>query len=273
MDALSISVISLIVLVIISFVFLPVLRHKLSVRDGMKFYFDGRYQLFVFAHSRFDKVREGKQVYERYRDFVKALYNKDNFDKAKSEHENNQRRINLSFLSEVVEDEQFVRRFFYGESLPYGKFLEMEEEWEMRPVKAVDGDSTDVSADIQSEEGTTVKSKTRRNQLDAVLKDILSEKAPDNTEDYAAKFVRIKQQADDLIHLYYALQQAQYVNCDWKTFYHTIKNSYPEYITREERTFRGAKAKRDNTDSSYEMNQNHLIEQRIIEQIQSNLNP
>lgn len=135
MDALSISVTCLVILVIVFFLLIPKLRYKLSVRDGIRCYFNSRYQLFVFAHSRFGKVREGKQVYERYRDFVKALYNKDNFDKVKSEHQNNQTRINLSFLADVVDDEQFVRRYFSGDSLPYDRFLEMEEEWETRPVE------------------------------------------------------------------------------------------------------------------------------------------
>lgn len=136
MDALSISVTGLVILVIVFFLLIPRLKYKLSVRDGIRCYFNSRYQLFVFAHSRFGKVREGKQVYERYRDFVKALYNKDNFDKAKSEHQNNQTRINLSFLADVVDDEQFVRRYFSGDSLSYARFLEMEEEWEKRPIES-----------------------------------------------------------------------------------------------------------------------------------------
>jgi len=135
MDALSISVTCLVILVIVFFLLIPKLRYKLSVRDGIRCYFNSRYQLFVFAHSRFGKVREGKQVYERYRDFVKALYNKDNFDKVKSEHQNNQTRINLSFLSDVVDDEQFVRRYFSEDSLSYARFLKMEEDWETRPVE------------------------------------------------------------------------------------------------------------------------------------------
>ena len=69
MDALSISVTCLVILVIVFFLLIPKLRYKLSVRDGIRSYFNSRYQLFVFAHSRFSKVREGKQVYERYRDF------------------------------------------------------------------------------------------------------------------------------------------------------------------------------------------------------------
>ena len=149
MDALSISVTCLVILVIVFFLLIPKLRYKLSVRDGIRCYFNSRYQLFVFAHSRFGKVREGKQVYERYRDFVKALYNKDNFDKAKSEHQNNQTRINLSFLADVVDDEQFVRRYFSGDSLPYDKFLEMEEEWDMRPTKPEPSIEKDVRTDIE----------------------------------------------------------------------------------------------------------------------------
>lgn len=149
MDALSISVTCLVILVIVFFLLIPKLRYKLSVRDGIRSYFNSRYQLFVFAHSRFSKVREGKQVYERYRDFVKALYNKDNFDKVKSEHQNNQTRINLSFLSDVVDDEQFVRRYFSGDSLPYDRFLEMEEEWDMRPTKPEPSIEKDVKTDIE----------------------------------------------------------------------------------------------------------------------------
>lgn len=149
MDALSISVTCLVILVIVFFLLIPKLRYKLNVRDGIRCYFNSRYQLFVFAHSRFGKVREGKQVYERYRDFVKALYNKDNFDKVKSEHQNNQTRINLSFLSDVVDDEQFVRRYFSGDSLPYDRFLEMEEEWDMRPTKPEPSIEKDVKTDIE----------------------------------------------------------------------------------------------------------------------------
>lgn len=149
MDALSISVTCLVILVIVFFLLIPKLRYKLSVRDGIRCYFNNRYQLFVFAHSRFGKVREGKQVYERYRDFVKALYNKDNFDKAKSEHQNNQTRINLSFLADVVDDEQFVRRYFSGDSLPYDRFLEMEEEWEKRPIESKPPIGKDVKKNIE----------------------------------------------------------------------------------------------------------------------------
>lgn len=149
MDALSISVTCLVILVIVFFILIPKLRYKLSVRDGIRSYFNSRYQLFVFAHSRFGKVREGKQVYERYRDFVKALYNKDNFDKVKSEHQNNQTRINLSFLADVVDDEQFVRRYFSGDSLPYNRFQEMEEEWEKRPIESKPPIEKDVKKNIE----------------------------------------------------------------------------------------------------------------------------
>lgn len=273
MDALSISVTCLVIFVIVFFLLIPKLRYKLSVRDGIRCYFNSRYQLFVFAHSRFGKVREGKQVYERYRDFVKALYNKDNFDKVKSEHQNNQTRINLSFLADVVDDEQFIRRYFSGDSLPYDIFLKMEEEWETRPMTGDVSDNTDVSTDNQTENTADAKPKIKRGKTDHLFTDLLLDEAPDNVEEYTAKYVRVKQKAADLVNLYYALQEAQYVNCDWNTFYNAVKNSYPEYISREERTYRGAKTTRDRTTYSHDVWENHQIELRIIKQIKDNLNP
>ncbi len=134
MNALTIFVFCLVALIVASIIFLPMLKYKLSVRDVLKFYFNDRYQLFVFAHSRFAKVLDGKQTYERYRDYIKTLYDKDNYTKTKSEHDNNRRRIDLCFLSEVVEDEQFVRQYFSDGSFPFDKFSEMNDEWEMRPT-------------------------------------------------------------------------------------------------------------------------------------------
>ena len=135
MDALSITVLCLIILVIASFIFLPMLKYKLGFRDVTKFYFNDRYQLFVYAHYHYAKVRSGKQSYDKYCNYIKQLYNKDNFNKAKSEHDNNRRRIDLCFLAGVLDDEQFVRSHFSCDSLPFEKFTQMNDEWEMRPIK------------------------------------------------------------------------------------------------------------------------------------------
>ncbi len=269
-----ITVSFLVILTIITFIVVPILRYKLSIKDALRFCINERYQLFVYAHDRFSKVREGKQVYERYCIELKSLYNKDNFNKLNSEHDNNSRRIDLNFLAEVVDDEQFVRRFFSGESLPYDKFVKMNTEWEMRPIDSNVTDSLDDMTDKQSEgEVISDKPKTTRIKTDAFFRDLLLDGAPQNTEDYVSKYVRVKMKAGDLVNLYYALQEAEFINCDWKTFYNAVRNSYPEYINREERTFRGAKAKRDRTTVSSEIWENHQIEHRIIKQIQERLNP
>lgn len=68
-------------------------------------------------------------------------------------------------------------------------------------------------------------------------------------------------------------QKEKYINCDWKTFYYALRNSFPEYIVVEERTFRQAEKERRNVKVSYEMTENARVETEIISHIEKGLNP
>lgn len=125
------------------YILVPVLYYHLNLRDGFRSYNNHRYQLFIFAHKRFQKVLEGKMSYERFRDDVKKIYDKDNFDRVRNnEIRNNKSRNNFEFLAEAVDDEDLIRRYFSSSGLPFDKFEEMERELNLRPVKNSITDNT-----------------------------------------------------------------------------------------------------------------------------------
>ena len=125
------------------YILVPVLYYHLNLRDGFRSYNNHRYQLFVFAHKRFQKVLEGKMSYERFRNDVKKIYDKDNFDRVRNnEIRNNKSRNNFEFLAEAVDDEDLTRRYFSSKGLPFDKFEEMELELSLRPAKDCTADNT-----------------------------------------------------------------------------------------------------------------------------------
>lgn len=130
-------VVSVLVLVAVAFfILVPVLYYHLNVHDGLRSYNNHRYQIFVFAHKRFRKVLEGKMSYERFRDDVKKIYDKDNFDRVRNnETRNNKARNDFEFLAEAVDDEELIHRYFSGQALPFDKFEELETEMNIRPER------------------------------------------------------------------------------------------------------------------------------------------
>ena len=137
-------VVSVLVLVAVAFfILVPVLYYHLNVHDGLRSYNNHRYQIFVFAHKRFRKVLEGKMSYERFRDDVKKIYDKDNFDRVRNnETRNNKARNDFEFLAEAVDDEELIRRYFSGPALSFDKFEELEQVLSLRPARKCTSDST-----------------------------------------------------------------------------------------------------------------------------------
>lgn len=131
---LAVFLIVAIILAILLFLFMPRFFYNLNVKDGWKSWTDKRYQLFVFVHKRFRKAMACGQVYERFVDETLRIYNKDNFQKEKSEFDNNKMMNNLVILSEILDDEGFVRKHMTGDSFSYEKYRAMMTEWNQKPI-------------------------------------------------------------------------------------------------------------------------------------------
>ena len=139
----TIVVFVLVLVAVTFFILVPVLYYHLNVHDGLRSYNNHRYQIFVFAHKRFRKVLDGKMSYERFRDDVKKIYDKDNFDRVRNnETRNNKARNDFEFLAEAVDDEELIRRYFSGPALPFDKFEELETEMNIRPKHKEDLSTT-----------------------------------------------------------------------------------------------------------------------------------
>jgi len=133
-NTLTILLIVAIVFVVLLFLFMPHFIYKLSIKDGWKSWIDKRYQLFVFVHKRFRKALSEDQAYERFVDETRRIYDKDNFQKGDSAFDNNVMRNNLVILSEILEDESFVRKHMTGDSFTYSKYQAMLTEWNQSPL-------------------------------------------------------------------------------------------------------------------------------------------
>lgn len=112
----------------------PHLLFGLDVKDGWRSLCDSKYLLFLFAHRRFSKVKAGKQTYERYCNDIRSIFNENGFNKSKSAIENNKRIHDRAILSEMLSDQNFIGHHFESATLNYTTFIQMNEEWDLRPI-------------------------------------------------------------------------------------------------------------------------------------------
>lgn len=137
MDLLSIIAAVMAVSAMALFFLVPRICYGLGFRDSYRFYCNHRYQVFVYAHKRFQKVMSGKMSYERFCRDIKEIYDKDNFDAVRNNATyNNKVRADLVFLAEAVDNEEFIRRVFSISVLSFEKFEELESEMNTQSTNA-----------------------------------------------------------------------------------------------------------------------------------------
>lgn len=133
MDKLEIIAYSLVGLILFSYIFIPKLRYRVRWRDIFRSWHNPRFQLFLYVNNQYQRVLDGKQAYYRFVEEIRKIYNKDNFTKSKSEFDNNVARNNLTILSEMLDDEPFIRKYFCRPPFTYDNFTAMMVEWDTKP--------------------------------------------------------------------------------------------------------------------------------------------
>lgn len=221
------------------------------------------YRMFTIAQHQFIKVKEGLQPYSLYKKDMHELYGPDTFKGASNKFSHTRFRNTLVILEDLLEDEELIRRYFSKDTLTYAEFIEMIEIWKGR------SSLTDKKAETEHQ----VETKKAKAKPKVNFKDCLTPNAPDNLEDYVSKYVKVRKSADDLLHLFMVLQENSMVQCKYTEFFGCLRNSFPDDIVIEERTFRYAYTKRKQTTRDYDIRENARIENAILEQIQNGLNP
>lgn len=275
MDSFAIIVLLVIILSFVAVTLIMKLRYRLPWKDFFQSVNDPDYNLLSIVHRRYAKVRAGKQTFERYRTEMLADYDAEHFQKEKSEFKNNQKRRRLNRLADMLDNEAFIRKYFDNPKFYFSDCMAMLDEWDQMPeyTAAAEDQKENKPEQVEVVDESPAVARTIEGKTDMSFKDILLEGTPEFAETYSEKYVMTRRKAKELVNLYFAFQTEKYVNCDWKTFYYALRNSFPEYIVVEERTFRQAEKERRNVKVSYEMTENARVETEIISHIEKGLNP
>lgn len=133
MEILTVIVWVMVGVMLALYLLMPKLRYKVRWRDTFRSWHNSRFQLLVFINNRYQKVLDGEQAYYRFVEETRKIYDKDSFTQSESQFDNNVTRNNLSIISEMLEDEDFIRKYFCRPPFTYDNYKAMMIEWDTRP--------------------------------------------------------------------------------------------------------------------------------------------